>query len=737
MASIGLGFTLSANAQGMSSGINAGVVELQKLGYAAKKTQQDVSTLKTIELSRVFLSSVQTVAGAFNSFVAGSAAAVASVDDLSQRTGVSTQTLQAYQFAAEKSGVSVETFGKGVQKLGINLGEAQTGNKGAIKSFADLGLSVQELSRLSPEAAFEAVAAAISQLPGPAQQAAAAVSLFGKSGAELVPMFAEGAGYLSEMRAEAERLGLVLSKDQVQGLATLDDSIQAVSLTFRAFQQRVTAELAPSLIAAAESAATFISALNVQEVAKSAEAAIGGVVAVARAAADAFLILFKATAPLASTIFPVIANTLRLIANNMTGAAVGAVAAAAGFGAYSVSCIGATAATALLTSAITALLSRTGIGAIVVVLGTVGGAFASYAVAGTSGANEVTAALAKNEGGAKNVKEQFNKAKDAARAFAVDAEAAFKLPAEITDATLIQGTIEEATSGFKKIAQEAGKLGAVPREVADAFEVLKARVGSLTDEFKGAGFSQEAIAEAAQNVVREVNKITDARKAEEEATKRVADTSAKATEEARKRVQELVQSGVPESEKSRLTLSQDLLAINKTIGDSEKNLADARKAGDAVAIQQAQERLRLTQETAAAATDAARQQARDRELSSLGLDKALLKPVETVKDQFIKVRQAFDKGLVNGGEARTALQNLAAEGISIRKEIAAELARPSQQALQVNDIRTQEGASQFLALATGRQDPALEQRRAQLAKLEEIKQAIRATGANPVEILGA
>jgi hypothetical protein len=737
MASIGLGFTLSANAQGMSSGINAGVVELQKLGYAAKKTQQDVSTLKTIELSRVFLSSVQTVAGAFNSFVAGSASAVASVDDLSKRTGVSTQTLQAYQFAAEQSGVSVETFGKGVQKLGINLGEAQTGNKGAIKSFADLGLSVQELSRLSPEAAFEAVAAAISQLPGPAQQAAAAVSLFGKSGAELVPVFAEGAGYLSEMRAEAERLGLVLSKDQVQGLATLDDSIGKVAATFKAFQARVTAELAPSLIAAAESAATFIAALDVQEVARSAQAAIGGVVAVAEAAGNAFLILFKATAPLASTIFPVIANTLGLIASNMTGAAVGAVAAAAGFGAYSVSCIGATAATALLTSAITALLSRTGIGAIVVVLGTVGGAFASYAVAGTSGANEVTAALAKNEATAKNVEERFNKAKEAARAFATEAEAAFKLPAEITDATLIQGTIEEATSGFKKIAQEAGKLGAVPREVADAFEVLKARVGSLTDEFKGAGFSQEAIAEAAQNVVREVNKITDARKAEEDATKRVADASAKATEEARKRVQELVQSGVPESEKSRLTLSQDLLAISKTISDSEKNLADARKAGDAVAIQQAQERLRLTQETAAAATDAARQQARDRELSSLGLDKALLKPVETVKDQFIKVRQAFDKGLVNGGEARTALQNLAAEGISIRKEIAAELARPSQQALQVNDIRTQEGASQFLALATGRQDPALEQRRAQLAKLEEIKQAIRATGANPVEILGA
>jgi len=737
MASIGLGFTLSANAQGMSSGINAGVVELQKLGYAAKKTQADVSTLKTIELSRVFLSSVQTVAGAFNSFVAGSASAVASVDDLSKRTGVSTQTLQAYQFAAEQSGVSVETFGKGVQKLGINLGEAQTGNKGAIKSFADLGLSVQELSRLSPEAAFEAVAAAISQLPGPAQQAAAAVSLFGKSGAELVPVFAEGAGYLAEMRAEAERLGLVLSKDQVQGLATLDDSIGKVSATFKAFQARVTAELAPSLIAAAESAATFIAALDVQEVAKSAEAAIGGVVAVARAAADAFIVVFQATAPLASTIFPIIADTLGFIASNLQGAALGGLAAAGAFAAYSLSCVSASAATAFFTAAITTLLSRTGVGLLVVVLGAAAGAFANYALAGDSGASEVSAAVQKNQEDLQKVEEAINKGTAAAKNFAAEAQLAFKLPAQITDETLLQGTVESAASAFKKFAQDAGNLGSVPKELTDAFDALQVDIDNANSGAVEAAAGQQLIAQSANEVLAVIGKITDARKAEEDATKRVADASAKATEEARKRVQELVQSGLPESEKSRLTLSQDLLAINQTIADSEKALADARKAGDAVAIQQAQERLRLTQETAAAATDAARQQARDRELSSLGLDKALLKPVETVKDQFIKVRQAFDKGLINGGEARTALQNLAAEGISIRKEIAAELARPSQQALQVNDIRTQEGASQFLALATGRQDPALEQRRAQLAKLEEIKQAIKATGANPVEILGA
>jgi hypothetical protein len=314
---------------------------------------------------------------------------------------------------------------------------------------------------------------------------------------------------------------------------------------------------------------------------------------------------------------------------------------------------------------------------------------------------------------------------------------AFKLPAQITNETLLQGTVESAASAFKKFAQDAGNLGAVPKELTDAFDSLQVDIDNANSGAVQAAAGQQLIAQSANEVLAVIGKITDARKAEEDATKRVADASAKATDEARKRVQELVQSGLPESEKSRLTLSQDLLAISQTIRESEKALNDARKSGDAVAIQQAEERLRLTEKTAAAAKDAAKGQARDRELSALGLDKALLEPVQTVRNQFIKVSQALRRGIINEGEALTARQNLAAEGISIRKELAAELARPSQQALQVNDIRTQEGASQFLALATGRQDPALEQRRAQLAKLEEIKQAIRATGANPVEILGA
>ena len=737
MATLGLSFQLSANAQQMSAGINAGVVELQKLGYQARKTAQDVGTLKTIELSRVFISAVRTAANGFTTFVAGSAAAVASVDDLSQRTGVSTQTLQAYQFAAEQSGVSVETFGRAVQKLGVNLGEAQTGNASAVQSFGELGLSVEELSRLKPEQAFEAVAAAISELPNPAQQAAAAVSLFGKSGVDLVPVFRQGAGFLEQMRAEAERLGLVLSQDQTRSLATLDDSIGKVSASFRALTARVVAELAPSLIKAADDAATFIASIDVRQVAAAAQSALAGLADAISAAAAGFTVIYRLAAPLAATIFPLIGDAVRFIADNLRGAALGAGAAAAGLGAYSVACGAATISTATFAAAIRSLLASTGIGVLVVALGAVGGALLEWSFAGESaGANVADAVSAASEQIAAAVA-ATKKATDAVRAFGAEADEAFKLPAEITDQTLLQGTIEKAATAFRSFAQEAGRLTAVPQAIRDAFTVLQTDIENVNAGTVDVAVGQDLIAQSAAEVLRLIEQAAAARREEAQQINDVVRASEQAAEAAARTVRELAASGVTDAEQSRLRYVQDLAAIEQAIADARSEAAAAVLSADSQGILAAQERLRIVQQTAEEARRAAEQQKRDRDLAALGLDESLLKPAKTVLDEFQKVRQAFDARLINGSEASQALRNLAAEGINIRREIAAELSSPAQQALQANDVRTQEGASQVLRLAGGRADPALEQRREQLSKLEEIRQALVAIGVRPATILGA
>jgi hypothetical protein len=227
--------------------------------------------------------------------------------------------------------------------------------------------------------------------------------------------------------------------------------------------------------------------------------------------------------------------------------------------------------------------------------------------------------------------------------------------------------------------------------------------------------------------------MTDARKRDADAAKEAAATAQKAADEARQRVAELANAGLSEAEKGRLQLNKDLLAIATEQRAAEDALAAAKRASDVAGIAAARQRLSLAQDAAAQA----KAEERERQLDALGIDRSLLKPAQTLADQFKNVRQAFDKKLIDGGEATQALRNLAREGIDIRKEIAAELSRPASQALQANDIRSSEGISQFMALASGRQDPAIEQRREQLKKLEEIRSALREANARPVEILGA
>jgi len=74
--------------------------------------------------------------------------------------------------------------------------------------------------------------------------------------------------------------------------------------------------------------------------------------------------------------------------------------------------------------------------------------------------------------------------------------------------------------------------------------------------------------------------------------------------------------------------------------------------------------------------------------------------------------------------------------IKITAERAAALGGKSNEALKANDVRSSEGMSQFIALATGREDPAIAEYRKQTQKLDEIRAELRALQQEKVDILG-
>ncbi len=271
---IGVGMQMTANASGMTKGLSDADKALQLLqkivdqnqkslqrftGEADKTTQsldklnRGVSTLSTIEIGRVLVDGFTALGSAFTSAaqnvltLAGNvSSSLDSLNDLSARTGIGVEALQGYSLAAKMAGVDTEAFGVAVQKLSVNIGKATPGDA-LDKSLRSINLSVAELRALSPEQQFAAVGEAIGQLPTAADRAAAAVQLFGKQGAALAPLFREGAASIEELRAKAERLGIIVSETQINNVADMNDAFDLVSATIQGIIGQVVGNLAPAV----------------------------------------------------------------------------------------------------------------------------------------------------------------------------------------------------------------------------------------------------------------------------------------------------------------------------------------------------------------------------------------------------------------------------------------------------------------------------------------------------------
>jgi hypothetical protein len=102
-----------------------------------------------------------------------------------------------------------------------------------------------------------------------------------------------------------------------------------------------------------------------------------------------------------------------------------------------------------------------------------------------------------------------------------------------------------------------------------------------------------------------------------------------------------------------------------------------------------------------------------------------------------KLRDAEAKRAEEAAKIQDQAAEKQMEIMKVQAERAAALGGTSNESLKANDVRSSEGMSQFLALASGREDPAIAEYRKQTAKLEEMKAELRALNQQAVDILGA
>lgn len=163
---------------------------------------------------------------------------------LSAQTGVSAQLISALGYAGEQSGVGVESIAHAMEKMQRAVG---SGSKQAQEAFQLLGVSMAQLKGMSPEEQFAAVADAMSNLDDETQKMNIAIQIFGRSGAELLPMLNQGAAGIERYAREAQVLGVSLGGQQTKNARELSESFHRLETGIRGAALQIGAALMPVL----------------------------------------------------------------------------------------------------------------------------------------------------------------------------------------------------------------------------------------------------------------------------------------------------------------------------------------------------------------------------------------------------------------------------------------------------------------------------------------------------------
>lgn len=171
--------------------------------------------------------------------------AVTTADDLntlSKQTGLSTDSLQKMQYAADRVDVSVETISGAVTKMKKNM--AGTG-----EPFTNLGVSVIDASghMRDAESVFYDTIRALSQIPNEVERDQAAYEIFGKSADELAGIIDDGGAAFRAYGDEAEKLGLILSGDTLNAINETNDAIDKSKAQLQAAALQLGATVATGL----------------------------------------------------------------------------------------------------------------------------------------------------------------------------------------------------------------------------------------------------------------------------------------------------------------------------------------------------------------------------------------------------------------------------------------------------------------------------------------------------------
>lgn len=164
------------------------------------------------------------------------------LNDAADRTGVAVDKLAGLNEVAKLSDVSVETLGKSLTKLSIAMNDTP-------EKFATLGIKIKAANGdlLGADEAFANVADAIQKIDDPAKQASTAVAIFGKAGADLLPLLKQGGDNIRSLQKDMATFGANVSDKLAKATGDFNDKLQVLDIISQGFKNSLIASLIPTI----------------------------------------------------------------------------------------------------------------------------------------------------------------------------------------------------------------------------------------------------------------------------------------------------------------------------------------------------------------------------------------------------------------------------------------------------------------------------------------------------------
>ncbi len=189
------------------------------------------------------------IVGGLSRFIRGIITLGDSFDKTAQQIGLSTRELQAWSHAAELSGVDSAAFANAMGQLQRNAHEANRGTATMVEAFDALGISVNNAAGelKSPNELMLEMADGLAGIDNSSQRTAIAMTILGRSGRRMLPLFAQGSDGARAMLTELEELGGGMSELSISESVKLNDEMTRLRLVFQSFKSAIAVDLLPKI----------------------------------------------------------------------------------------------------------------------------------------------------------------------------------------------------------------------------------------------------------------------------------------------------------------------------------------------------------------------------------------------------------------------------------------------------------------------------------------------------------